>query len=90
MKFLKPRNADEALALLERATVDAVFTDINMPGSMDGLGLVTRIRARSPQTRVIVTSAHVQLGRFDLASGVSFLSKPYDFDALLKMLETSD
>jgi CheY-like chemotaxis protein len=81
-------NADEALVLLNRRTIDAVFTDINMSGSMDGLGLVSRIRALSPKTRVVVTSGHVGFGSFDLASGVSFLPKPYQFEALINLLST--
>jgi CheY-like chemotaxis protein len=79
-------NADEALMLLKQKPVDVVFTDINMPGSMDGLGLVSHVREMAPATRVIVTSGHVRLGRFDLASGVAFLPKPYRYDALLTML----
>lgn len=80
-------NADEALVLLGRKAVDVLFTDINMPGSMDGLQLVSRVRERSPKTRMVVTSGHVHLGRFDLASGVAFLPKPYQYDSLIKLLE---
>ncbi|WP_223217435.1 response regulator [Rhizobium cauense] len=85
---LEAGNADEAFALLAGNAVDAVFTDVNMPGSTDGLGLSDRIRAISPTTRVIVTSGHVRLGRFDLASGVSFIPKPYTYEALIGMLRT--
>ncbi|WP_072380624.1 response regulator [Rhizobium tibeticum] len=84
---LEAANADEALVLLQERSIDAVFTDINMPGSIDGLGLVSLVRARFPDARLIVTSGHVQLGHFDLPSGVSFLPKPYTFDALIKMLK---
>ncbi len=52
---LEAGNADEALVLLQTNVVDAVFTDVNMPGTTDGLGLMAQVRARSPQTRVIVT-----------------------------------
>ncbi|CDM61140.1 response regulator (plasmid) [Rhizobium sp. T136] len=85
--MVEAANADEALVLLQDGSADAVFTDINMPGSIDGLGLVSLIRARFPDARVIVTSGHVQLGHFDLPSGASFLPKPYTFDALIKMLK---
>lgn len=84
--MLEAGSADEAMALLQSAEIDALFTDINMPGSVDGLVLVQRVRATAPQTRVIVTSGHVMLGAFDLASGVSFLPKPYSYEALIKML----
>ncbi|MBB3318252.1 MULTISPECIES: DUF2934 domain-containing protein [unclassified Rhizobium] len=83
---LEAGSADEALVILQSNEIDAVFTDVNMPGSTDGLGLVSRVRAQFPRTRVIVTSGHVRLGAFDLASGVSFISKPYAHDALIGML----
>ncbi|MBZ7927280.1 response regulator (plasmid) [Ensifer adhaerens] len=86
LRVLEAGSADEAMALLQSAEIDALFTDINMPGSVDGLVLVQRVRATAPQTRVIVTSGHVMLGAFDLASGVSFLPKPYSYEALIKML----
>jgi CheY-like chemotaxis protein len=88
-EVLEAGNADEALMLLQYNDVDVVFTDVNMPGSTDGLGLVTRVRARSPKTRVIVTSGHVRLGSFDLASGVSFIPKPYAYDTLVNILRKS-
>jgi len=88
-EVLEAGNADEALVLLQKNDVDAVFTDVNMPGTTDGLGLMAQVRARSPQTRVIVTSGHVRLGAFDLASGVSFIPKPYTHDAIVGMLKSS-
>ncbi|KAA0690207.1 response regulator [Neorhizobium sp. P12A] len=86
-EVLEAGNADEALVVLRASEVDVVFTDVNMPGSTDGLGLMTLVRSRFPKTRVIVTSGHVRLGRFDLASGVSFIPKPYKYDALVNMLK---
>ncbi|WP_413708543.1 response regulator [Rhizobium sp. Rhizsp82] len=79
-------NADEVLVLQQRHGFDAVFTDVNMPGTTDGLGLTALVRARSPRTRVIVTPGHVRLGAFDLASVVSFIPKPYAYDAIVGML----
>jgi len=49
---------DEAiLALEDRDDIDVVFTNINMPGAMDGLGLTHAVRGRWPPVRIIVTSA---------------------------------
>jgi CheY-like chemotaxis protein len=84
---LEAGNADEALVIFEGTQIDAVFTDVNMPGSIDGLGLMNRVRAHSPGTRVIVTSGHVRLGAFDLSSGVSFIPKPYSPSAVVDMLK---
>jgi CheY-like chemotaxis protein len=80
-------SADEAMSILKSNEFDVVFTDVNMPGSIDGLGLMSRIRSRSPKTRIIVTSGHVNLGAFDLPSGVSFIPKPYSHDVIIGMLK---
>jgi CheY-like chemotaxis protein len=76
----------EALEEAGFEVFEAVFTDVNMPGSTDGLGLTQRVRAAYPRTRVIVTSGHVRLGAFDLASGVSFLPKPYAHNSVVDLL----
>jgi hypothetical protein len=46
-EVLEAGNTDEALVVFETNHIDAVFTDVNMPGSTDGLGLMTRVRARA-------------------------------------------
>ena len=52
-------NADEAIALLElHDDIRAVFSDIQMPGSMDGLKLARYIRGRWPPVKLILTSGH--------------------------------
>jgi CheY-like chemotaxis protein len=51
--------ADEALAVLQRGTdIDLVFTDVRMPGSIDGCELARRVRARWPKLPVILTSGY--------------------------------
>ena len=60
---LEASNADEALAILEsRSDIRAVFTDIRMPGSMDGWELAGAIRRRWPPMHLIVASAHAPNG----------------------------
>lgn len=54
-------NADEALVLLKRNKIDTLYTDINMPGSMDGLGLARRVLSLWPKTRVIIASGLVRM-----------------------------
>jgi CheY-like chemotaxis protein len=71
-------NADEAIALLEKhADIRILFTDIDMPGSMDGLKLAHYVRGRWPPVKIIVTSGHVQVGRQDMPRDATFFAKPY-------------
>jgi CheY-like chemotaxis protein len=71
-------DADEAIRILEsRNDIRAVFTDVQMPGSMDGLRLVRVIRNRWPPVALIVTSGHANVLETDLPTGGRFLPKPY-------------
>lgn len=76
---LEAANADEAIAILEkRDDIRLVFTDIDMPGSMDGLKLAQFVRGRWPPIRLIVTSGHVKITAGDIPEGALFFAKPYD------------
>lgn len=81
-------DADAALQLLEgRAQAfDTVFTDIDMPGSMNGLALAQRVRARWPHIRLVVTSGRVLPTARDLPDAGCFLPKPYGRSDLLGAL----
>jgi CheY-like chemotaxis protein len=71
-------NADEAIEILEaRRDITVVFTDIQMPGSMDGLKLARAIRGRWPPIKIVATSGHVGVAETDLPEGGRFLPKPY-------------
>jgi CheY-like chemotaxis protein len=71
-------NADEAIEILEsRRDITVVFTDIQMPGSMDGLKLARAVRGRWPPIKIIATSGRDNVGETDLPEGGRFLSKPY-------------
>jgi len=71
-------DADEAIRILEsRHDIKAVFTDVQMPGSMDGLKLVRIVRSRWPPVALIVTSGHRTILETELPAGGRFLSKPY-------------
>lgn len=72
---LEAGDADEALEILETHSVDVVFTDIKMPGSIDGLALAGLVQQRWPHIHVIVTSGHMTLP--DLPCDTVFLQKPY-------------
>jgi CheY-like chemotaxis protein len=84
---IEAANADEAIAILEtRLDVTVVFTDIQMPGSMDGLKLAAAIRDRWPPIKIIATSGRVTIDRDDLPDGGRFLPKPYSPAQILKTL----
>jgi CheY-like chemotaxis protein len=71
-------NADEAMEILiSRLDIAVVFTDIQMPGSMDGLKLATKIRGRWPPIKIVTTSGMVDVRKLDLPDGGRFLPKPY-------------
>jgi CheY-like chemotaxis protein len=75
---LEARNADEAIGILEsRPDVRAVFTDINMTGTMDGLKLAHAIRGRWPPIHLIVTSGVNVPNREQLPANGRFIRKPY-------------
>jgi hypothetical protein len=53
------------------------FTDLHMPGSMDGLKLAHFVRDRWPPVKIVATSARVRITASDLPEGGRFLPKPY-------------
>jgi DNA-binding NtrC family response regulator len=75
-------NADEAMSVIDRNEVhiDLVFTDVRMPGTMDGWGLAAWMRAHHPEMAVIVASAERWQVADELCRDLPFLQKPYDFD----------
>lgn len=86
-EVVQAANADEAIAILEaRPEIRVVFTDIQMPGSMDGLKLARFVRDRWPPIKIIVISGRVVAGEDDLPAGSLFLSKPYRGPVLVSAL----
>lgn len=75
---LEASSADEAVAILEsRSDIALLVTDINMPGSMDGIKLAHAVRDRWPPIKIIVVSGRVRLLESDLPTDSRFLAKPY-------------
>ncbi|MGO8074686.1 response regulator [Rhizobium leguminosarum] len=80
---LEACDADEAIRILEaRNDIDLVFTDVQMPGTMDGIKLSHYIRDRWPPVRLIVASGAAILEESDLPTGSRAFSKPYDNHAI--------
>jgi two-component system, response regulator PdtaR len=72
-------SADAAIALLElHKEIRLIFTDVDMPGSMDGLNLAHYVRGRWPPVKIMVTSGHVKVDEEHLPAGALFIPKPYD------------
>ena len=71
-------NADEAIAILAaRDDIHLIFTDVHMPGSMDGLKLAHFVRNRWPPVKIIATSGQARITEGDLLpEGGRFLHKP--------------
>jgi CheY-like chemotaxis protein len=77
-EVLEAGNADEAIVILEaHRDITVIFTDIQMPGSMDGLKLARAVRGRWPPIKIVATSGHVHVSETDLPEGGRFLPKPY-------------
>src|SRR5215216_7120456 len=75
---LEAGDADAAIAILSaRNDVSLIFTDVHMPGSMDGLKLAHFVRDRWPPVKIVATSARVRITASDLPEGGRFLPKPY-------------
>ena len=66
--------------------VDVLFTDIRMPGSMDGLELAHRVRERWPWIAVLIASGNVFVSADELPAGARFLPKPYRMQRVVELI----
>ncbi len=72
-------NAAEAIRRLElHSEIRLIFTDVNMPGTMDGVALAHYVRGRWPPVKIIVTSGYAKVRESDLPPGSLFVEKPYN------------
>ena len=86
---IEAANADEAIAILEcRADIALIFTDVDMPGSMDGLKLAHAVRRRWPPIKIIIVSGKTHLSNADLPSDARFFSKPYSAPNMISELRS--
>jgi CheY-like chemotaxis protein len=84
--------ADEASVFCKQLDNDiaAVFTDINVPGAMDGLGLAALVAASRPTAAIVVTSGPYREPPAHLVDRVPFLPKPWDAQSLLAAIQKND
>jgi CheY-like chemotaxis protein len=79
-RVIEANGADEAIEVLKTDTpIDVVFTDVQMPGSLDGFGLAQWVRRERPGLRVIITSGVARTAdqAGDLCADGPLLAKPY-------------
>jgi CheY-like chemotaxis protein len=87
-RVFEAESADEAIAILDRdSSIRVVLTDVQMPGSMDGLRLAHYIRDRFPPTVLVVTSGVLNPTKADLPVDSFFVPKPFDTRRLLGQIE---
>ncbi len=81
--------ADDAIRLMEaNPSIDVLITDVDMPGSMDGLKLSHYVRNRWPPVKIVVASGHVKIKPGELPEQGVFLDKPYDTPRVRALLST--
>ena len=84
-------NSDDAIRALEfRHDIHTIFTDINMPGSMDGLKLAAAVRDRWPPVNIIVTTGMKAPHCDKLPANSIFIAKPYRNDEVIKAIRSFD
>ena len=79
-------NGDSAIDVLVSRLVDVVLTDIDMPGSMDGLKLAAVVRNRWPPVQIVVMSGKRRPARDELPHRARFIEKPLHTSDLLKAI----
>lgn len=85
---VEAEDADRAIRVLgERQDIAVVFTDIRMPGKLDGLALARRVRTCWPNMPLILTSGHLFQDDRDIPLATRFLQKPYRAAALIGELD---
>jgi CheY-like chemotaxis protein len=84
---IEANSAAEAIQVLKNGLdVAAVFTDVRMPGTVDGIDLAHFVKTHHPHIPVIITSGHVPPKEIPASFG-PLITKPYDREQVLKMIE---
>lgn len=87
LKVLEARTADEALTVLDaNPEIGTIFTDIDMPGSMNGLDLAKQVRQSHPNMSIIVTSGFLKMPKDELPPEVQYIGKLYDIADVIRQI----
>jgi len=82
-------DADEAVAILEsRSDIALLFTDIQMPGSMDGLKLAHAVHERWPPIKIILVSGQLRLASIDIPADSRFFGKPLEAKVMIAQMQS--
>ena len=82
-------DADEAVAILEsRSDIALLLTDIQMPGTMDGLGLARSVHERWPPIKIILVSGQLTLANIDIPADSRFFGKPLEAKDLIAEMQS--
>jgi CheY-like chemotaxis protein len=82
-------DADQAIAILEsRSDIALLFTDIQMPGSMDGLRLAHAVRKRWPPIKIILVSGQLKLADLELPADSRFFGKPLEAKVMIAQMRS--
>ena len=81
-------DADEAVAILElRSDIALLFTDIQMPGSMDGLKLAHAVHERWPPIKIILVSGQLKLANIEIPADSRFFGKPLEAKEMIAEMQ---
>jgi CheY-like chemotaxis protein len=87
-QVIEAGTADAAIEILEsRSDIRLVFSDVQMPGTMDGLQLVNDIRDRWPPVGLVLTSGNALARDAHLPDGAFFIPKPYNTQHIANAFE---
>ena len=86
---LEASDAEEAIAILAaQPDIAILLTDVNMPGSMDGLKLAHAVRDRWPHIKIVVVSARGDISAADIPVDGHFFRKPYQTDVMISAIHS--
>ena len=80
-------SGDEAAELLGTIQLDLIISDVRMPGSLDGMGLLAEVRQKLPSVPVILVSGHLQPALAMAHGAAQFFAKPYALEEMLQAID---
>ena len=88
-EVLEAADADQALGIFDRRhDVALLFTDVEMPGSMDGYALARWVHVHRPAVKTMIVSGRALPRAGDVPEGAAFVGKPYDHGDVMRRVQT--